>query len=333
MNSRRKKETVATTQDDDLQKTLVACLGSVCPQQHSGDVAHSGSGEGLVNPSRRFRFRLRIARKALVPKDAEAKAVYEFLTTVVAGAVADAARVGDHLDHLAEHLRAIGCTGREDVESYFRFANRTLASLYLEAVKAHPSPSELTKFALRYALDARYPIEGGVQRFLIRRVNDVWEICEYPSLAMQTPAIPIPGRTIKNIFAVRIFDYLQHEPPKIFELMRLIESLLGGVPSTADALGGSGGGGPQRKIEVNLEKSIVWLDGEDFHVKAAQAYFVQAVVSAEGMWISSTEIAKSERNATTMIGPRPDRVRAGLPKPIRDLIEANGGRGFRLRVA
>ena len=90
--------------------------------------------------------------------------------------------------------------------------------------------------------------------------------------------------------------------------------------------------GLQPKIEVNLEKSIVWLDGEFHPVAPAGAYFVDAVISAQGGWISGPEIAKSAKHGM-MVGSRPDRVRARLPKPIRDLIESSGGRGFRLRVA
>jgi hypothetical protein len=267
-------------------------------------------------------------------KEPEAKAVVEILGTIVSAAAADADAVANHLDHVVDHLMSIGCTSKAAVKHYFLLEKRTLASLYFEAAKAHPSPSQLTRLAVRYALDARRPIEGDIGRFEIRLFKKVWNVIEYPSVAMRTPAIPYPGRIVKNIFATRIFDCLQQRPPDFYRLMELIENLLEGVPTQADCLDGASGADAtesQPKIEVNLEKAIVWLDGEPHPVTPAGAYFVDAVISAKGAWISNTEIAKSARHET-MVGPRPDRVRARLPEPIRDLIESGGGRGFRLRM-
>ena len=324
MTSHRKHKTPTTPQVDELRKTVIACLGAVCGQPPRTDTPILESGQGLSH--RPVPRQGKGTPNATLPNDPAAnKTVLEFLTKVVSAAVANADLLGDHLQHVVDHLSAIGCTHKAHVESYFRRANRVLASLYLEAAKAHPSPSALTKLALRYALDARRPIEGDIDRFEIRRREDAWEVSEYPSSAMRAAAIGMPGRIVKNIFMVRIFECLHDRPPDIFGLMEHIERLLGGVPSLADSLEGDRGAGTQGsrpKIEVNLGKSLVWLDGEAFPVKESQAYFVQAVVSAGGNWISGPEMAESEKNAL-LIGPRPDRLYRGLPGPIRNRIESN----------
>lgn len=114
-----------------------------------------------------------------------------------------------------------------------------------------------------------------------------------------------------------------------------LESLLGGVPAATDDLEHGDTTPPpgrQPVIEVDLDTLNVWLDGIPFPVKERQACFVQAVLSAQGGWISSGEIAKLGR-AGAIIGRRPDRVFRGLPGLIKDRIEAKGGKGYRLRMA
>ena len=183
--------------------------------------------------------------------------VAELLGSIVSAAMADADAVANHLDHVVDHLLSIGCTSKAAVQRYFLLESRTLASLYFEAAKAHPSPTELTKLALRYALDARRPIEGDIGRFEIRPFEKVWKVIEYPSIAMRVPAIPYPGRIIKNIFCRANPRLPAARPPDIFRLMELIESLLGGVPTQADCLdvnGGTDAPGSQPKIEVDLRE-------------------------------------------------------------------------------
>jgi hypothetical protein len=234
-----------------------------------------------------------------------------------------------------EHLSALGCTHTADVQDYFDWANRTLARLYEEAAKPSPSPSELTRLALRYALDARRPLEGDVGRFVLRRLDDAWQVTEYPSVAMCVPSIPRPGHLVKNVFAVGILDCLQQQPPAIYDLMDRIERLLGGVSAEIATLLDQGDTHHRSrcpKIDVDLKKSIVFLDGEIFPVSSAGAHFVHLVVSAGGTWISGTEMGQAG-DSGLLVGDRPDRVRKKLPSTIRDLIESKGGRGFRLRVA
>jgi len=190
----------------------------------------------------------------------------------------------------------------------------------------------LTRLALRYTLDARHPIKGDIGRFALRRIQDTWEVIEYPSVAMKAPSIPLPGRLVKDIFAVRILDYLQQQPPAIYALMGLIESLLGGVP--ADLMGSRNGStdGQRAGIEVNLMKFIVWFGEDPVPVSEEQAHFVHLVVSAAGTWISSGEMGEAGESGV-IIGRRPDRVYKKLPARIREVIESGGGRGYRLRMA
>ncbi len=334
MTSRKTNSNAATAQNQELRQIVIACLAATSRRETASNlsslavenVANSLRKDHEKNPGSQDR-----APKSRTPRTKEARQVREILGSIIAMAERDAISVGNHLDHLVEHLSSIGCTNSADVEEYFGLANRTLASLYLEAAKARPSSNELTRLALRYALDARRPVEGEVGRFAFRRYKNAWEVIEYPSVAKRVPAIPLPGRLVKNVFAVRILDCLRREPPAIYALMGLIEDLLGGVPVEADGLSGSGKcavPGRRPNIMVDLKKSIVWLNNEPVPVSNEQAHFVHLVVAAGGGWISSTEIGKSG-DIGTIVGSRPDRVRKKLPPPIRDLIESAGGRGFR----
>ncbi len=329
----RSRQGQTASEFSEFRKIVVACLGTAYGGLSAGKAHNSLKGPKtniLLNPQSPRQGHPQSATK---PQDAET--VPEFLCQMIRAAHADAESVAEHLNHLAEHLWAIGCTGKAEVEGYFVLAKRTLASLYGEAAKPHPSPRVLSKLALRYALDARRPIEGDIDRFHVQRLHDGWNVIEYPSLAMRVPAIPLPGRIVKNIFAVRILDDLRAQPPDFYRLMGHLESLLGGVPAATDDLEHGDTTPPpgrQPVIEVDLDTLNVWLDGIPFPVKERQACFVQAVLSAQGGWISSGEIAKLGR-AGAIIGRRPDRVFRGLPGLIKDRIEAKGGKGYRLRMA
>ena len=333
MNNRDTKSSATAAQRAGLRQTVMACLSAAHRREPAGNLSGVVIGSVAITSQKDRETNLEGQQggsKRRKRQTRETRQAQECLSKIIAAAEADATSVGNHLDHLVEHLLAIGCTDRADVQEYFDLANRVLASLYQEAAKAHPSPSELTKLALRYALDARHPVEGEVGRFAFRRQQDAWEVIEYPSMAMRVPAIPLPGRPVKNVFAVRILDYLQRQPPAIYALMGLIEDLLGGVPAETDGLSGNAnnpGRAEQLNIEVDLQTSIVWLNGEPIPVTNEQAHFVHLVASAGGSWISSKEIRVSGSSGT-MIGARPDRVRKKLPSSVRGLIESSGGRGF-----
>ncbi|MBC8867946.1 MAG: hypothetical protein H8E44_00940 [Planctomycetes bacterium] len=250
---------------------------------------------------------------------------------IVATAHADADVAAEHLDQLTEHLLEIGCTCKAEVEEYFQAANRTLASLYFVAAKAQPSPDGLKRLAIRYALDARQPVEGDLRRFEFRRLERGWEAVEYQSVAARRLPFQLPGCVVRDIYAVLILDFVFASPPRIFDLMELIENLLGGVPSRtdcSDSVEGAEKTEQEPKIRVDLKKSIVWLNEEPIPVSTEQAYFVDAINSGRGNWVSIKSQASEKHRL--IVGSRPDRVRKGLPAPIRSLIESKGGSGFRL---
>ncbi len=142
--------------------------------------------------------------------------------------------------------------------------------------------------SLLHALDARRPIEGDIDRFAVQRLHDGWNVIEYLSAAMRVPAIPLPGRIVRNFFAVRILDYLQARPPDFYGLMGHLESLLGGVPEATDSLEHVGIAPPpgrQPVIEVSIDTMNLWLDGRPFPVKEPQAWFVKVVLSAIARFI------------------------------------------------
>lgn len=261
-------------------------------------------------------------------------AVIGVLARTTESAISDADRLGRYIESVVDHLQSIDCTTEEEVGDYFISARKTLASIYLAVSQARPSPAELTKLALRFALDPRKSIEGDLRRFSLSRTEDGWEVIAYPSLAMKVPAIPLPGRSIKDVFAVQILNLLHHDPPQIFKLMNLIEFRLGCVPSGSDGLDAEAlneDALAEPKIRVDLEKKIVWLYGEPIPVRSDGAYFVDALTKANGNWISLPKNAPTEDHRD-MIGYRPDRVRRKLRPELQELIESQGGKGSRLRM-
>lgn len=162
-----------------------------------------------------------------------AAAVLPVIEDMVRSATDEADSIVRYVDTLVEHLEAIGCKYSR-VRDYLRLADQTLASLYFAVLCPNPSPTEVKKLALRYALDARVPITGPIERYHLNRREDGWEIREYPDIAR--PSIPFPPRIIRNALAVRILDGVFRHEPNPFRLMEFIELVLNGPPSKDDAL-------------------------------------------------------------------------------------------------
>ena len=313
-----------------LRQTIVSCLPIAYPR-HVGEKPVSLE-ESVWRPEKTKAPRNGKGGANIRLSKSERKMVAEATYKVVAVAFAQARLVGEHIEHLAEHFSSIGCTDKGDVEQYFRAANRTLASLYFVAKQPRPSPDGLKRLALRYALDARRAIEGDLRRFETRRTERGWEIVEYQTAVERGIPFQLPGRAVQDIYTVSVLDFALVNPPRIFDLMGLIENLIGGVPSESDCLGPDDqfAEAQQRpRIRVELQKNTIWLDQEPFLVTAAQAYLLDAIVAARGDWVSVKQLVSELHR--TMIGSRPDRVCKALPEPIRLLIEPGGGRGFRLK--
>ena len=81
---------------------------------------------------------------------------------------------------------------------------------------------------------------------------------------------------------------------------------------------------PGPGLSINGNEAAV---GEiTYSLKDAQAGFVRALVDkGPGVWVAGSEMDIS-------VQPRPDRVFAGLPEPIRAKIESKTGAGYRIRV-
>ena len=117
--------------------------------------------------------------------DARMAKVQELKTEARSNAPQNGNPLGQFLGEWVSHLEAIGCPPA-DVLKYFEQSDRTLATLYLLlAQPGNPSPTEMQRLALRYALDARQPIEGDVSLFKLRRESDCFRI------AVQDPALSI----------------------------------------------------------------------------------------------------------------------------------------------
>lgn len=190
------------------------------------EVAPSGSQEEL-----RASFAVLLGKD---PKDISDEELCKWNNQIEAAAAARAQHFLTYRECQIDHLLAIGCPP-EEVENYLRFTQRTLASLYFLVAQTHPSPAAVHKLALRYACDARKPIEGDINRFSWKRVPEGWLITEYPSLSHRMMPIPLPGRLIKDSFVVAVLDHVFTEMPRS-KLMQLIEVILDGPPKQSDTL-------------------------------------------------------------------------------------------------
>jgi hypothetical protein len=161
--------------------------------------------------------------------------VRQYREPIEAVAATQAEALGAFLDGLAAHLHAIGCKP-EEVAAYLHVRRQTLASLYALVSKPNPSPSAVKKLALRFALDARGPIEGNVYRFTWRRTEAGWLIEEYPSVGHRGMPLPQSSRLVSDPFAVMILDRVFAEPPNPFRIMETIEAILHGPPRPGDTL-------------------------------------------------------------------------------------------------
>jgi hypothetical protein len=145
----------------------------------------------------------------------------------------DAEALIAYVDSLVEKFESIGCKHSE-IHGYFRLAHQTLASLYFAVSLPSPSPTEVKKLALRYALDARKAVEGSLDRFHLTRKESYWEVREYPGIAVSS--IPMPPRCVRDLVAVDVLDQVFRGKLDTYRLMELIEWWLHGRPSKDDAL-------------------------------------------------------------------------------------------------
>jgi hypothetical protein len=70
--------------------------------------------------------------------------------------------------------------------------NRVLAEVYAECRDGTPSPTRLTRLALRYALDSRRSFEVSINQVDLRPRNGFYEVQIYADEARRVPKIPFP---------------------------------------------------------------------------------------------------------------------------------------------
>lgn len=140
-----------------------------------------------------------------------------------------------HAWTLAGHLANIQCRPSE-VPDYFAVQKRTLASLYFEACRPYPSPTELQRLAIRLALDCRKPVEGDVRRFICTSFT-ITETSSPEEASLPTFAQDhLTAVEIKHFPATSILALVCEDPPSSAKIIRLIEELLGGRPLEHEGL-------------------------------------------------------------------------------------------------
>jgi hypothetical protein len=200
------------------------------------------------------------------PNEMSEEEVQQVVGPIEEAAGASADRVGRWIDAYAGHLENIGCAPGEAAR-YFELERQTLASLYFVLREPVPSPTEVRRLALRLALDARRAIEGGLNRFALQRRPEGWRIVEYPSIAHAVVPLLPPGRErfvgVPSINA--ILDDVFAEPTATGPLLRVLETLLGGVPQASDTL--EGAAQPRFDYEVCSDpprpRVRLWLNGQE----------------------------------------------------------------------
>jgi hypothetical protein len=86
-------------------------------------------------------------------------------------------------------------------------------------------------------------------------------------------------------------------------------------------------GPPKPELGLSVSGNDVTVDGVTYQLDDARAAFVKELVDAvPGVWVSGSEMG-------TMVQPRPDRVFAKLPEPIRAKIGSETGKGYRITRA
>jgi hypothetical protein len=78
------------------------------------------------------------------------------------------------------------------------------------------------------------------------------------------------------------------------------------------------------RLKVSLDPAQAIVDGNPIALEPDQAEFVYALLDAKGDWMSGKQFPNL---------PRADRVRDGLPKPVKDFVESAKFKGFRIALS
>ncbi len=152
-----------------LRRAIIAAL--VKAQSSSRSVASVRRAKDTAPDTLSDREELRAVAAVLLGlpiSDVTDARLDDLIRDVTQAAESQARAVVDHLDTLVEHFETIGCECSK-IGGYFELANQTLASLYHAVSRPNPSPTEVKKLALRYALDARVAVSDPLERYRLKR--------------------------------------------------------------------------------------------------------------------------------------------------------------------
>ena len=81
-------------------------------------------------------------------------------------------------------------------------------------------------------------------------------------------------------------------------------------------------------MDLNSEEPSITFRGKTYVVALEGARFVEALANAKGVHMSTNKLIEQ----TGLQDVRFDRIRKKLPKNIRDRIESEPGKGYRLSM-
>ena len=137
------------------------------------------------------------------------------------------------------YLKDTGTTN-DSARETVKLGKLTLGSLYRASLSRDaPYSDDLTRLALRFALDPRQEITGDLRRFSWEPNDTGWIIHLRPlnQSVIGTLLPPAePGRQIKFPTSVQVLNYVLGRPRQLDELRRLIWEILGHEPTKLDEL-------------------------------------------------------------------------------------------------
>jgi hypothetical protein len=143
---------------------------------------------------------------------------------------------------------------------------------------------------------------------------------------------PPKAQTVNPIKGFRLVRVFNRNTSKVamVNLDRVIGDLEAAMSAERQAVitptGGATTGHTRPVPGLSINGNAVTVGGTTYSLEDSQAGFVQALVDkGPGVWVAGPEMGIS-------VQPRPDRVFATLPDPIRTKIESKTGAGYRIRL-
>ena len=322
---RAAKPPVATNASNELAQRVIHAL----TKRLSCEPSPSVSRQNRQATGDRDLVRAALAVLLKIPKSQVTNALLnKHIRQIQADARKDAELVGAYLDQLILQLERLGCTSQVAIEQYLDAEDQVLSKLYAELGRPHPSPTKLLQLSVQYALDARKIVDATAQQIDVRPGKTGYEVAVIPRGQVRIRSLPYPGQVVGNPFATQLLALVQQKPPAYSEILELIETLLRRVPTHSS--GAEQPKTPAPLIEVDLEESIVIVAGRPYPVDYEGVRLVNLLISEPNVWFGPRDYAQDE---VLKLIDRVDRVYKKLPAPIKSLIEAKSGAGYRLSKA